>query len=1111
MRCTLRWALAALLVSSAPTRGAAAQPPAAATTPALLAYLEGLDALQAGRAADAVGAFSRALESQGDDPTFVLARGVAETLAQSYPQALADLERASKLGLRGREAELWTYAAEAMSGQVGPDHTLGGGPRSLRDQRPGVVSIPGHMAQGRDDYPTDYATSVIYDLAMPYQKLRLPPDMGGEGIASPGERPEIREAIRRAGAWFANLKSSRAELAPAHLARGRALHDQKRYAEALDELAHARDAYPGDADVRYLIGDSWLALGRPATARRELTIALTRRTDFAAAYLSRALAAARLGDDPRAQADLATATKLDEDAADAAKVTIRAELARHHADGDPPALAAELDTAARGTATESSLVEKASRLLAADARRRLRYDEGYQDGLRQREDGVRAEPKSADARVELARYLVTESDNRGEAVEPRRAVETYRWQLSRADELEHAVRVLDEVLAVKPEHPRALLWKAIALDGLNRGDEAEALAEKGVALAHDDPQALGLAARFRARRANRASAEAASLRQERCSSSSHDETRSDGVYRVTQTTCYPPSAADTARADQLDALAQRLRVSARAALEKAVAVTKGTEQALLKVDLELWFGDPGRAVGILEQAVAADPRSLEAQGSLADLYAKSGQRDKAEEQLSIARQLVHTTAAPLLRLAWQRIERTAWQGASDVLSRARAIDPSDARVPLYQAVALEAQGKAADAMGAYRSAAALAAARVSVDDLASSVDAISKRTPEELSSLITARSRLAALLAAGGKNDAALVLHQANASDARRIVRAELLDFTYGAMLPNPKARPGDSPPQPLVAAALVADAHRGAARALDALGRTDDAAREYEAVMALATLLGADDPSRPRIGTANEPPRNTREHGGDAVPEASRWLAKRALASGDPERAAKWLAAAIGTSGGSGGRDTELGELQEAIRIAMQRKQNDAAREPQRGPSYPGYPNDGGGLATGDSDGASGEGPEHDPYDDPYSRVDPRQRGMRGMPPDVQRQIEARNQRAAEIARQRQQRAMRMAGQQMTANARVDPSFVGTWIATPQNRFLPGGFTFNLDSQANFTLTPKSGAPLRGRVQAIRGSLTLIDGTTGELRQAYYELSDPDTGVWTDLDATKYDIHRQR
>ncbi|MFN7952357.1 MAG: tetratricopeptide repeat protein [bacterium] len=1102
MGSTRRWAItlamATAIAAGAATLGAAAEPPAASTSPALAAYLEGLDALRAGRAADAANAFSRALETRGDDASFVLARAVARTLALQFGEALADLERATKLGVRGREPELWTYVAEAMSGQVGPDHALGGGPRSLRSDRPGLVSIPGHLAQGRDDYPTDYASFVIYDLAMRFQTARLPPDMGGAGDPAPAQRPEIREAMRRAGAWFANLKSSRADLAPAHLARGRALHDQQRYGEALDELAHARDAYPGDPEVRYWIGDSWLALGRPATARRELTIALTRRTDFAAAYLSRALAAARTGDDKRAEADLAMAARLDDDAADTAKPAIRAELARHRSDGDPAALTAQLEALARASGPGNELAEVAARLVAADARRRLRYDESYQDGLRSREDAVRADPKSADKRVEVARFLVSESENRGEAVEPRRAVETYRWQLSRTDELEHAVRVLDDALAIKADHPRALIWKAMALDGLARGDEAESLAEKGVALAHDDPEALALAARFRARRANRASAEASSLRQERCSSSSHDETRSDGVYRVTQTTCYPPSAADTARADQLDALAQRLRQGARAALEKAVSVTKGTEQALLQVDLELWFGDASKALGILEQAVAADPRSLEAQEALADLYAKSGQRDRAEEQLSIARQLVHTTAAPLLRLGWQRIERTAWQGASDVLGRARLIDPTDPRVPLYQGVALEAQGKTSEAMAAYRRAAAVAAARIASDDLGGASQPRAARDPEELSPLLTARARLAARLAASGDSDAALTLHQANARDAGRIAREQLLDFTYGAMTPNPNAKVGDSPQQPLVAAALVADAHRGAARALDSLGRADEAAKEYEAVMALATLLGADDPSKPRIGTASEPPRNTREHGGDAVPEASRWLAKRALAAGDPERAARWLAAATGTNGGGRGRDTELEELSEAVRIAQQQR---ATAPPPSGPSGSG---DGG--AT---DAAAAA--EEAAYEAAYRGADPRARGMRGLPPDVARAMEARNDRAAAIERQRQQQAMRMAGQQFAANARVDPALVGSWVATPQNRFLPGGFTFTLDAQAKFTLAPKTGPALQGQAQAMRGSLTMIDGKTGELRQAYYELGDPNTGVWTDLDATKYDIRRQR
>ncbi len=1096
MNRTSRWVIAIAITASLISPAEAAPPsPATGVSPALTAYLEGLDALHDGRAADAVSAFSRALETSGDDPTFVLARGVAETLALQFPRALDDLERARKLGLRGREAELWTYVAEAMSGQVGPEHTLGGGPRSLRGQRAELVSIPGHMAQGRDDYPTDYATYVIYDLAMPYQTARLPADQGGAGDPSPAQRPALAAAMRRAGAWFASLKSNRADLAPAHLARARALHDQKRYAEALDALDHARAAYPADPDVRYLIGDSWLALGRPATARRELTTALTARTDFTAAYLSRALAAARLGDGKRAAADLATAARLDDDAADAAKGSIQSELAKHRVDGDVAPLVAALDGAARSGAAEDALVGAAARVVAADAARRLRYDEGYQDGLRAREDAVRAKAANPDPKVELARYLVVEADDRGEAVEPRRAVETYRWQRSRESELERAVRLTDEALALKPDHARAMIWKAMAVDGLDRGGEAEALAEKGVALAHDDADALQLVAHFRARRADRASSQAASLRQERCSSSTRNETRSDGEYEVTTTTCYPPTQADLARAAELEALARELRQKARAAIEKAVAVSKGTPQALLKADLALWFGDPGQAVTLLEQAVAADPASLEAQEALADLYAKTGQREKAEEQLAVARQLVHTTAAPLLRLGWARVERTAWQGAGDVLGRARTLDPVDPRVPLYLGVALEAQGKRDDAAAAYRTAAALAAARIAADDLPGTPSTGLPRSPEEVSTLVTARGRLAALLATAGRNDAALAIHQASSREVGRVAREQLLDFVFGAMLPDPRARPGDSPQQPLVAAALVANAHRGAARAYDALGRADDAAREYERVMTLATLLGADDPTKPRIGTASEPPRNTREHGGDAVPEASRWLAKRALARGDADAAATWLRTAQGTTGVVRGRDTEMEELTEAIRIAKQKQADERQRS-----------EDGGGADPAEREAA---------MDAAYGAAtpgDPRARGGRGAtPPEVQRQIEEQNARAMAMQREQQQRAMRAMNAEMARNPRADAALVGTWVGTPQNRFLPGGFTFTLDPRATYTFTPKSGAPNHGRAQVMGGSVTMVDAASGAIRQGYYELSDADTGVWTELDGTKYDIRRQR
>src|SRR5262249_52378114 len=151
------------------------------------------------------------------------------------------------------------YAAQMMSG---------GRERSDLDHKgPGgqgwFGGAPGHVIQGRDDYPTDYASFVYYELATPYAK---------------GATPAGRQAMRHAGAWFANRAAARADLAPAHLARARELYGQGNAAAVLDEVALVRAAYPANPDAHGYAGGAWLALGRPATARRELTIALTGRT-----------------------------------------------------------------------------------------------------------------------------------------------------------------------------------------------------------------------------------------------------------------------------------------------------------------------------------------------------------------------------------------------------------------------------------------------------------------------------------------------------------------------------------------------------------------------------------------------------------------------------------------------------------------------------------------------------------------------------------------------------------------------------------------------------------------------------------------------------------------
>ena len=517
------------------------------TNPGFTPYLDGLDALNAGRWPEAATAFSRALESNGDDASFVLARGVARVLAEQFDPALKDLERAQRLGLRGREAQLWTYAAEAMSGIiVNPDHALGGGRRGGNE--PVVVSIPGHVAQGGNDYSTDYGSFIVYRLGMDYQNFRLPADRGGTGNPAGVKGAPMRQAMLKAGQLFAERWLQRPELASANLARAKQNFSGKDFGATLRDVERALAGRPGDPELRLKAGESWLALGRPATARREFTIALTGRTDLAAGYLGRAKAAARLGDTRRVQADLEIAGRLDAAATKAARAAIEADLEKYKIGASLEALTAEFDRAVAAGAALDPLIELARKIHLAAAPRRLRYDELYQDRLRTLEDGTRAAPKNPDKWVQLAAYLLSESDNRGEVVEPRREMQLYRFQESPDQERRRALEAVEQALSVNPRHVAALAQKALTLTALKRYDEAEKAAEKALEIGGNNPDALRLYGRFRAMRANQLSGEAFGLRQERSTSSTRTENRSDGVYDVTTTTTYPPTQADLNRA-----------------------------------------------------------------------------------------------------------------------------------------------------------------------------------------------------------------------------------------------------------------------------------------------------------------------------------------------------------------------------------------------------------------------------------------------------------------------------------------------------------------------------------------------------------------------------------
>jgi tetratricopeptide (TPR) repeat protein len=82
---------------------AAADPP----KQAMLAYLNGIEALEQAQWDEAVTAFTQALAGDSDNANFVLARGVSYVLGEQFPLAEPDLKRAMQLTRANRDVKLW--------------------------------------------------------------------------------------------------------------------------------------------------------------------------------------------------------------------------------------------------------------------------------------------------------------------------------------------------------------------------------------------------------------------------------------------------------------------------------------------------------------------------------------------------------------------------------------------------------------------------------------------------------------------------------------------------------------------------------------------------------------------------------------------------------------------------------------------------------------------------------------------------------------------------------------------------------------------------------------------------------------------------------------------
>ena len=780
-----------------------------------LDYVDGLEALDAGDYRRAIESFTRAVAADGDSADYHLARGVARTLAEEFPAAVADLERAQRLRPNSRETSLWLKSAHQMA-----NDEVFRNPRTA-----GSCFVHGF------DVPAPYAEVVCSRMAMEYWSSRwrgsyFDRQQGRNVQTSAPVKTHFPDAAR---AFAARHKSSTAEVSNDVLMnRMKAAYERGDDAAAMKDLVALRRAAPDDVKLRAYWASTLLAMRNSYDARTEFTRVLALMPFWPSGYVGRAGAAAALGDRARATADARTATALQ---------AIDAEKARQSLAAAPPVpddAVPRFAAAVRADAPWAALVDAAVSVHRWSNARRHRYDEAYQDRVRVLHEAVRDDGKSVEAYEMLARFLHRHRDVPTVWNGPRGGGEQVRPQ-SRGErhyELTHGLEVVNEGLKVNARHANSFATKALILGSLNRAGEAMAVVDAGLAIDTRNVRLLRLKASSQAAAAGALASQAQGLRAG--TTSTHRERRSDGEYEVTRR--HPPSAADLRQAANLEAQAAALQAEANRLAGEARRIETDVIPALLRDGERRLAGNDGAgALRAFQQAGAHDPDTAGLDAHLAETFKRLGDARHAQIHALVAEPMKHTTAADPLKAAWQEATRTAWRSAGEALDRAAAIDAADARVPAYRSVVAAGLGDAGEAQRQRLAALALEEARAQLTGTTFAGEAGGPVDVDDVGlTLVLRLSQGRAFLAAQQAARAAPML-AANVALESRLGKDRLVALAPSGMLPDPTLEAGRVPEAPSVAA-LIAWSRLESARALAVAGRAADAKAEFLAVRAYQT-----------------------------------------------------------------------------------------------------------------------------------------------------------------------------------------------------------------------------------------------------------------------------------
>ena len=744
----------------------------AANEQAASACLDGLEALSAARYAEAEKAFAQAIALDEENPAYYQGRGVVRTLAENFPAALSDFQRAGRLATaKDWETNAWFAIANKMNGH--PEVAFGPGSAPRADQ-PYAIAL---TEMGQNYWQSRYQGS-YYNKALKQSVATQEPYKGDFPLVT---TYYVQRHLALSGASVKTLVSRiQARVSAGH------------YLEALQALEPLLAGNPGDPDLLAAKAQVLLALNDLEGARHQYTDLLTRRIT-AAAYLGRARAAAKMGDSARAVKDISLAKALDAPSAAAAQKELAPLLSGTPA--NPQALWAKLDSQGQAGAPAAQLNETALALVRAMSANRIRYDERYQDRLAKLEGDLRAKPNDPDRMVALSRFIHDESGVLEERVGPRADPKPYRTQ-SPADlqhEIDRADQLVDTALHDHPNNLSALSLKA-HLDVLAGDyDGAQVLVIKALALKKDDPDLLEVLASLLQVQAARHISAAGNLRQMKTWSATDFDVYPPMEYtwwRLPTQAELAQAAAEEQRAAQLSKLAEeRLAQAAEGAGPTALG-------CYYRATLQHVRGDVAGARESMTKAVTMQPDFQQAWFRLAAMCTELRDGDGAIAARARAYSLAQTTASAQLNALWFKIPHAQFKTGRDTVADGVKIDPADARLPAYLAILDEATEKPQDALAHYRMAQAISDASLVLHGtrFATAGESTLPLSADAAGFPAAIRLRIAALLLDQGRPADAAAEFSAISATLAGLPATDRKLIPSDALLPNPDIAAGKVP-----------------------------------------------------------------------------------------------------------------------------------------------------------------------------------------------------------------------------------------------------------------------------------------------------------------------------